>query len=158
MVSAATDRVRAALAAHGVPCEVMEFPQGTRSATDAARAIGTTLGQIVKSLVFLADGQPILVLTSGQNRVDTGKLSRVAGASRIERADADRVWAVTGFAVGGVPPVGHTTVLPTFVDVDLLAYETVYAAAGTPTAIFPIAPGALVQVTAGRTADLAQPQ
>lgn len=158
MVSAATDRVREALAVYGVPCEVMEFPQGTRSATDAARAIGTTLGQIVKSLVFLADGKPILVLASGRNRVDTGKLSRVSRASRIERADADRVRAETGFAVGGVPPVGHTTALPTFVDVDLLAYETVYAAAGTPTAIFPIAPSALVQVTAGRTVDLAESQ
>lgn len=158
MVSAATDWVRAALAVHGVACEVVEFPQGTRSATDAARAIGTTLGQIVKSLVFLADGRPILVLASGRNRVDTGKLSRVVGAARIERADADRVRAVTGFAIGGVPPVGHTSALPTFIDVDLLAYETVYAAAGTPTAIFPIAPPALVRVTEGRTADLAQPQ
>lgn len=158
MVSAATDRVRAALAAHGVACDVVEFPQGTRSAADAARAIGTTLGQIVKSLLFVADGQPILVLASGRNRVDTGKLARVVGAARIDRADADRVRAATGFAIGAVPPVGHTTVLQTFVDVDLLAYETVYAAAGTPTAIFPISPQALVRVTGGRTADLAQPQ
>jgi len=157
-VSAATDRVRAALAAHGVACDVVEFPQGTRSAADAARAIGTTLGQIVKSLVFLADGRPVLVLTSGRNRVDTGKLARVTGAARVERADADRVRAVTGFAIGGVPPVGHPAPLETFVDEDLLGYHVVFAAAGTPTAIFPIAPADLVRITGGRTGDVAQPQ
>lgn len=153
-----THRVLEALAALGIPGEVVEFPQGTRTAQDAARAIGTTLGQIVKSLVFLADGKPVLVLVSGRNRVDAGKLARAASAARIERADADRVRATTGFAIGGVPPVGHATPMETFIDEDLLAYDVVYAAAGTPTAIFPIAPGDLVRVTGGRTADLAQPQ
>ncbi len=157
VVISAADRVRAALAAHGVAGDVVEFPQGTRSAANAARAIGTTLGQIVKSLVFLADGRPILVLASGRNRVDTGKLSHVVGATSVERADADRVRSATGFAIGGVPPVGHATPLETFIDEDLLGYEIVYAAAGTPTAIFPIAPPDLVRITGGRTADLAQP-
>ncbi len=156
-MTTATDRVRAALAAHGVTGDIVEFPQGTRSAADAARAIGTTLGQIVKSLVFLADGRPILALTSGRNRVDSGKLARAAGATRVERADADRVRAATGFAIGGVPPVGHTPPLETFIDEDLLGYEVVFAAAGTPTAIFPIVPKDLVRITGGRTADLAQP-
>ncbi len=157
-MESATDRVREALAALGVSGEVVEFPQGTRSAQDAARAIGTTLGQIVKSLVFLADGKPILVLASGRNRVDAGKLARAVGARQIERADAHRVRAVTGFAIGGVPPVGHATSLETLIDEDLLGYAVVFAAAGEPTAIFSIAPRDLVHVTGGRTADLAQPQ
>jgi prolyl-tRNA editing enzyme YbaK/EbsC (Cys-tRNA(Pro) deacylase) len=112
----------------------------------------------VKSLVFVADGRPVLVLASGRNRVDHSKLALAAGAARVERADADLVRAATGFAIGGVPPVGHSTPLETFIDEDLLGYEIVYAAAGTPTAIFPITPQDLVSVTGGRIADLAQPQ
>ena len=157
-MTSATDRVREALVALGVPGEIIEFPQGTRTAHDAARAIGTTLGQIVKSLVFVADGRPVLVLASGRNRVDTTKLARAIGVARVERADADQVRTTTGFAIGGVPPVGHATPMETFVDEDLLAYDVVYAAAGAPTAIFPIAPADLVRVSGGRTADLAQPQ
>ncbi|MBM3471132.1 MAG: YbaK/EbsC family protein [Armatimonadetes bacterium] len=157
-MSSATDRVYQALSALGVCAEIQEFPQGTRTAQDAADAIGTTLGQIVKSLVFLADGRPVLVLASGKNRVDSGKLARAAGAGKIERADADRVRAATGFAIGGVPPVGHAAPMETYIDVDLLSYEIVYAAAGTPNAIFPIAPSDLVRVTGGRVAELAQPQ
>ncbi len=157
-MSSATDKVRQALSELGIASEVVEFPQGTRTAQDAARAIGTTVGQIVKSLVFIADGKPVLVLASGRNQVDTGKLARLAGAARIERADADRVRETTGFAIGGVPPVGHTRVLETFIDEDLLVYDLVYAAAGTPTAIFPIPPQDLVRATGGRVADLARPQ
>jgi len=157
-VSAATDRVREALAASGIVAEIVEFPQGTRTAQDAARAIGTTLGQIVKSLVFLADGRPILVLASGRNHVDTGKLARAAASARIDRADADRVRETTGFTIGGVPPVGHTVSLETFIDEDLLTYDIVYAAAGTPTAIFPIAPHDLVRATGGRVVHVARPQ
>lgn len=152
------ERVQQALNALGISVQIQEFPQGTRTARDAARAIGTTLGQIVKSLVFVADGRLLLVLASGRNRVDAAKLARAAGASRVERADVDLVRAATGFAIGGVPPVGHATPLETFIDEDLLKYDIVYAAAGTPTAIFPIAPGDLVRMTAGRTVDLAQPQ
>lgn len=157
-MASATHRVRAALAALGLGTDIIEFSQGTRTAQDAAAAIGTTVGQIVKSLVFLADGRPVLVLTSGRNRVDSAKLAREAGATRIERADADRVRAETGFAIGGVPPVGHATPMDTFIDQDLLAYDVIYAAAGTPTAIFPIAPRDLIRATGGRSADLAQPQ
>jgi len=155
---AATERVQLALAALGITAEIVEYPQGTRTAADAAAAIGTTVGQIVKSLVFLADGRPVLVLASGRNHVDTTKLARTVGATRIERADADRVRAETGFAIGGVPPVGHARALDTFIDEDLLGYEVVYAAAGTPTAIFPITPPDLVRATGGRAADLARPQ
>jgi Cys-tRNA(Pro) deacylase len=154
----APERVQQALADRGLRVEISEFPQGTRTAGDAARAIGTTLGQIVKSLVFVADGRPVLALASGKNRVDAAKLARAAGAARIQRANADLVRATTGFAIGGVPPVGHATPLDTFIDEDLLGYDVVYAAAGTPTAIFPIAPDDLVRVTGGHVADLAQPQ
>lgn len=157
-MNSGAERVRAALAAHGVAPEVVEFPQGTRSAAEAARAIGTTLGQIVKCLVFLADDRPILVLASGRNRVDPDKLSRAVGATHVKRADADQVRAATGFAIGGVPPVGHVVRLETFIDEDLLGYEVVFAAAGTPSTIFPVAPADLVRITGGRTADLAQPQ
>lgn len=158
MTTSATDRVRQALLAHGLSAQIQEFPQGTRTAQDAADAIGTTLGQIVKSLVFLADGHPVLVLASGKNRVDAGKLARAVGALRIDRADADRVRTATGYAIGGVPPVGHATPLETYIDEDLLSYGIIYAAAGTSTAIFPITPSDLVRVTGGRVADLAQPQ
>jgi Cys-tRNA(Pro) deacylase len=153
-MATAIERVQQALSALGVAAEVSEFPQGTRTAQDAARAIGTTLGQIVKSLVFVADGRPVLVLASGSNRVDLGKLARVAAATAVDRAGADVVREATGFSIGGVPPVGHSTPLDVFVDRDLLKYEVVYASAGTPTAIFPIQPVDLVRVTGGRTADL----
>jgi Cys-tRNA(Pro) deacylase len=154
----ATERVLRALADRGLHVEVSEFPQGTRTADDAARAIGTTIGQIVKSLVFVADGRPVLALTSGKNRVDGAKLARAAGAARVERAGADQVRATTGFSIGGVPPVGHATAIETFIDEDLLRYDVIYAAAGTPTAIFPITPDDLVRVTGGKIADLARPQ
>ncbi|MDR7521160.1 MAG: YbaK/EbsC family protein [Armatimonadota bacterium] len=154
----ATDRVRQALEAAGVSVEILEFPQGTRTAQDAARAIGTTLGQIVKSLVFIADGRPVLVLASGKNQVDPTKLARALGAVHVQRADADYVREATGFAIGGVPPVGHATPMETLIDEDLLQYEVVYAAAGTPTAIFAVAPEDLVRATGGQSADLARPQ
>jgi Cys-tRNA(Pro) deacylase len=157
-VASATERVQQILAERGLVIQISEFPQGTRTADDAARAIGTSVGQIVKSLVFTADGRPVLALASGKNRVDHGKLARAAGATRIQRADADHVRATTGFAIGGVPPVGHSTPLETFIDEDLLGYDMIYAAAGTPTAIFPITPQDLARVTGGRVVDLAQPQ
>lgn len=156
-MTTATERVQRALSAVGVAAEIAEFPGGTRTAQDAARAIGTTLGQIVKSLVFVADGRPLLVLVSGSNRVDLAKLARVAGATSVDRAGADAVREATGFAIGGVPPIGHAMSLDVFVDQDLLRYEVVYASAGTATTIFPIGPGDLVRISGGRTADLGTP-
>ncbi len=150
----AIDRVRAALQAAGLAVDIMEFPAGTRTAEDAARALGTSVAQIVKSLVFLADGRPVLVLVSGANRVDLGKLAAAAGARVIGKADAAVVREATGFAIGGVPPVGHSRVLPTFLDRDLLAHDVVYAAAGTPRAVFPIAPRALQEVIGAAEIDL----
>ena len=152
----AVARVQAALAAAGVEARIVEFAESTRTAQDAARALGTSAGQIVKSLVFLADARPILVLASGANRVDTSKVARLAGAARVEKATADATREATGFSIGGVPPVGHRTALPVYVDQALLTYDLVYAAAGTPHAVFPIEPSMLVRLTSGTVADLAE--
>jgi prolyl-tRNA editing enzyme YbaK/EbsC (Cys-tRNA(Pro) deacylase) len=122
-----------------------EFPQGTRTAADAAAAIGCEVGAICKSLVFRVGDEPLLVIASGANRVDEGRFG-------AEKADAAFVRDRTGFAIGGVPPFGHVQAIETIVDEDLLAYSTVWAAAGTPSSVFPIAPGDLVARTGGRVA------
>ncbi len=148
--------MRAALAERDLFAEVIEFPESTRTAVEAARAVGATVGQIVKSLVFVADGQPVLVLASGAHRVDPHKLAWAAAASRVEKATAETTRSVTGFSIGGVPPVGHLTALRVFVDAALLQHRIVYAAAGTPHAVFAVDPQALVRVTQGEIADLAE--
>lgn len=153
-MKASVERVVAALAALGIEAQVTEFPESTRTAEEAAAAIGIAVGQIVKSLVFVAGERPILALVSGANRADTAKLAALAGAP-IRRADADTVRAATGFSIGGVPPVGHATPLPTYLDRDLLRYDTVWAAAGTPNAVFPITPADLERITSATAADLA---
>lgn len=150
----ATDRVLAALHAGGVVTNILEFPHSTRTAADAAAAIGTTVAQIVKCLVFLADAQPVLVLASGANRVDATKLARAVGVRRIAKANADVVRDATGFSIGGVPPVGHPKPLPVYIDRDLLDFEIVYAAAGTPTSVFSISPALLQRLTRGTVVDL----
>jgi prolyl-tRNA editing enzyme YbaK/EbsC (Cys-tRNA(Pro) deacylase) len=148
-------RIRASLIEAGIAePQIREFDASTATAQDAADAIGTRLGQIVKSLVFMADLQPIMVLVSGANRVDTGRLAELVGAP-IKRADADQVRRATGFAIGGVPPLGHATQLRTFVDRDLLQYPEVWAAAGTPTSVFAIEPTTLVRITGGEVAQIA---
>ncbi len=153
-MSSTTDRVASALRAKGVAVQILEFPQSTRTARDAASAVGTTVTQIVKSLVFLADGRPVLVLGSGANRVDETKLAAAAGATRVEKADAGVVRDVTGFAIGGVPPVGHLRRLPVYIDRDLMTFDVVYASAGTPNTVFPIAPRLLERLTAAAVVDL----
>ena len=146
-------RVADALKAAGVDAEIRETPASTRTAEEAAAAIGTTVPKIVKSLVFLADGAPILALVSGSNRLDTDRLGAALGKS-ITRADANTVRTATGFAIGGVAPLGHATPLEILIDRDLLQFDQVWAAAGTPHAVFPISPEQLVQVTGGRVLDL----
>jgi Cys-tRNA(Pro) deacylase len=141
---------------NGLDINVVELDKSTRTAQLAAEAIGTELGSIVKSLVFLADGRPALVLVAGDRRADTKKLAQVLEAKKVKIADADTVRAKTGFAIGGVPPVGHHTVLPTIIDRSLSRFETVYAAAGAPNAVFPIAYGMLLQITAGQVADVTE--
>ena len=149
-------RVVDAAAGLGLTLEVREFPDGTRTAEDAARAIGVEVGQIVKSLVFLADGRPVVALVSGSNQLDERKLAMVAGVAKTARATAEQVREATGYPVGGVPPFGHATPLATFVDEDLLAHDVVWAAAGTPHLNFAISPTELVRVTGGTVSSLAR--
>ena len=147
-------RVVEAARAAGLEIEVREFPEGTRTAEDAARAIGVSVGQIVKSLVFTTDGRPVLCLVSGLNRVDGARLAVITGASAVRRASADEVERVTGFAIGGVPPLGHAHPLSIYCDRDLLAFDIVWAAAGTPRAVFSAQPLALVKACRATVADL----
>lgn len=150
-------RVYEALLAQGIRPEIREFPESTRTAAEAAAAIGTSVERIVKSLAFAAGEETVLVLASGVNRVDTGKLGEVVGAA-IGRADAEQVRRDTGFAIGGVPPLGHARALPVYVDRDLLLYDLVWAAAGTPNAVFPISPEELVRVSGGRVIEIKEEQ
>jgi prolyl-tRNA editing enzyme YbaK/EbsC (Cys-tRNA(Pro) deacylase) len=154
--TSAPDRVQASLSAAGLAARIQEFPTSTRTAQEAADAVGTSVGQIVKSLVFLAGGAPVLALVSGANRLDPDRLAAVTGVD-IGKADADAVRQATGFSIGGVPPTGFPAPIPTFIDRDLLRYPVVWAAAGTPRHVFPIAPQDLVRITGGRVADLKPP-
>jgi len=148
----AAQRVQDALQANGLETQVRHMPGSTRTAQDAADACGCQVGQIVKSLVFRGSqsGQAYLLLVSGANRVDEGIAAAQVGEP-LGRADAQFVRAATGFAIGGVPPLGHATPIATFMDEALLAYELVWAAGGTPDAVFPIAPERLRQAIAART-------
>jgi Cys-tRNA(Pro) deacylase len=140
----------------GVDIHPKEFPETTRSAADAALAIGVDLGQIVKSLVFGVDGEVVVALVSGDNLLDERKLASRAGADQAWREDADTVREATGFPVGGVPPFGHREPLRVFIDEDLLEYDELWAAAGTPHVNFAITPSELVKATGGIVCDLAQ--
>lgn len=132
---------------------VKEFPAGTRTAADAARAVGCEVGQIVKSLVFVAGGRPVVALVSGANRLDEKRLGAVAGEP-VLKADAETARSATGYSIGGVPPFGHATEIPVFMDRDLLGYEVVWAAAGRPDSVFEIAPSRLREMSAATVADL----
>ena len=144
-------KVQEALRILGVTCEVREMDKTTRSAQDAARAVGCEVGQIAKSLVFkgATTRQAVLVITSGSNRVDEKKLSERIGEP-VLKADADFVRQQTGFAIGGVPPVGHAQPIAVFIDEDLLTYSEIWAAAGTPQAVFRLPPQELQKITNGR--------
>jgi prolyl-tRNA editing enzyme YbaK/EbsC (Cys-tRNA(Pro) deacylase) len=139
----------------GLDLDVREFPEGTRTAQDAAAAVGCAVDQIVKSLVFIADATPVLVLTSGGNRVDVVKVGTHTGSAAVRKADAEEVRAATGYAIGGTPPFGHARELLVMVDRHLTGFDVVWAAAGTPRHVFPISPSDLVRVTGGEVADVA---
>ena len=156
-MSRAVSRVEEAARQLGLSIDVRRFPEGTRTAADAARAVNCEVGQIVKSLVFVADGEPFLALTSGANRADVGKLAGLVGASEVRRASPEEARAATGFAIGGTPPFGHPAPLRVLVDRDLLAYEEVWAAAGAPDAVFELSPEELLRVSGGSPADFAEP-
>jgi prolyl-tRNA editing enzyme YbaK/EbsC (Cys-tRNA(Pro) deacylase) len=147
-------RVVEAGAARGLTIEARRFPEGTKTAADAAAAIGCEVGAIVKSLIFAVDGEVVLAYVSGANQLDEKRLAAAAGGLKCSRVDADAVRAATGFPIGGVPPFGHATHLRVFVDPDLLGYDEVWAAAGTWNDVFPIAPARLVEASEGLVTDL----
>jgi prolyl-tRNA editing enzyme YbaK/EbsC (Cys-tRNA(Pro) deacylase) len=155
-MSGAIDRFVEAARAQGIEPDVRRFPEGTKTAQDAARAIGCDVGQIVKSLVFMADGRAVMAYTSGANRVDVARLAELIGASEVRRATPEEAREATGFAVGGTPPFGHPERLRSVVDEDLLRWPEVWAAAGTPDSVFPLAPAELLRVTGASPADLAE--
>ena len=148
-------RVVEAGAALGLTIVPRRFPEGTKTAADAAAAIGVHVGQIVKSLIFAVDGEVVLAYVSGSNKLDEKKLAAAADGTKCARVDADAVREATGFPIGGVPPFGHKTQLQVFIDPDLLQYDEVWAAAGTWTDVFGIAPQQLVEASGGTIADLA---
>jgi len=155
-LSSSAQRVQDALAALGFGAfTVVELPDSTRTAVEAAAAIGCTVEQIVKSLVFKGrqTDQPVLVVASGPNRVNTQTIAALLGEP-VDKPDADYVRARTGFVIGGVPPVGHSEPLATFIDQDLLQYDTIWAAAGTPRAVFELTPDDLVKMTGGQVIDV----
>jgi prolyl-tRNA editing enzyme YbaK/EbsC (Cys-tRNA(Pro) deacylase) len=138
----------------GIEVSPRTFADGTKTAQDAADAIGCTVAQIVKSLIFAVDGEVVLADVSGANQLDESKLAAAAGGARCSRVDADVVRAATGFPIGGVPPFGHATQLRVFVDAALLDHDEVWAAAGTWHDVFPLAPGVLVAACGGTVVDL----
>jgi len=152
-VSRLTSRFEAWLASSGIGVSVKQFPDGTRTAADAARAVGCDVGQIVKSLVFVAAGRPVVALVSGANRLDEGRLGAAAGEP-VTKADAEVARSATGYAIGGVPPFGYITDVPVFMDRDLLGHRVVWAAAGRPDSVFDIEPGHLRELSQATVADL----
>lgn len=141
----------------GIEVRPRRFPEGTHTAADAARAIGCRLEQIVKTLVFVdGDGEPVVFLVGGANRLDPLKGARAAGLEELHKADARATKARTGFSIGGIPPFGHDQPFPMFLDEDLLAYGEIWAAAGLPDTVFPLAPHDLLRASGARAADLKQ--
>jgi prolyl-tRNA editing enzyme YbaK/EbsC (Cys-tRNA(Pro) deacylase) len=155
-MSGGLDRFLEAARALGVDPEIRRFPEGTKTAADAAAAVGCELGQIVKSLVFIADDRPVLALTAGDHRVDVGKLAHVARAREARRADSEEARAATGFAVGGTPPFGHPDRLRAFADPALLRHAVVWSGAGVPDAVFALDPGRLVTLAGAKPADFVE--
>jgi prolyl-tRNA editing enzyme YbaK/EbsC (Cys-tRNA(Pro) deacylase) len=155
MLSSSAQKVQDALGAFEVNCRVVEMPATTRTAKEAAAAIGCTVGQIAKSIVFrtVAGRIPILVIASGTNRVNEKRIQEIVGEA-VEIADADYVRAVTGFVIGGVPPAGHASRIRTIVDADLLKFDVIWAAAGTPRAVFQLTPDDLQKITAGTVGQI----
>ena len=153
-MAGALDRFREEASKRGLSPKILEFPEGTKTAAEAARAVGCGIGQIVKSLVFVADGEAVLALTSGQNRVDSTALARLMEVSSVRKATPEEAREATGFAIGGTPPFGHPHPLRVFVDRDLLSHEVVWAAAGTPQAVFALTPQELLAASGGEPADI----
>lgn len=145
-----TEKVQAVLDEFGLELNIIEFSEPTRTAQDAANAIGCTVGQIAKSLIFKGKSsqKPVLIITSGSNRVNEKSIKSFTG-EELEKADAKFVLEHTGFVIGGIPPVGYTTPIATFIDDDLMQYDEIWAAAGTPNTVFKITPENLAEITKG---------
>ena len=154
-LSSSALKVQQALNAIGMQLEVVELPDSTRTSVEAAQAIGCLVGQIAKSIIFraLASQRPIMVIASGPNRVNEKVIETLIGEA-IGKADADFVRQRTGFVIGGVPPVGHPEQIETFIDMDLLQYPEIWAAAGTPHAVFRLTPADLLRMTGGKLVQL----
>jgi len=154
-LSESAQKVQKALQALGLSLQVVELPNSTRTAAEAADAVGSQVGQIVKSLVFRREvsGRPVLILASGANRVNLESVAALVGEP-LGKADADYVRQQTGFAIGGVPPLGHLQALDTWIDEDLFQYTEIWAAAGTPNAVFRLAPEDLLRMTSGRAVKI----
>ena len=152
------ERVAAALRGAGASGEVLELSDAATTAIEAAAALGVPVGAIVKSLVFTADGEPVLVLASGDHQVDTTAVAAVLKVEKVKRADVETVRSATGFPIGGVAPAGFPGPVRALVDEDLLGYETVWAAAGTPHTVFPTTYDELVRITGGSPAEVAATQ
>lgn len=154
-LSSSARKVQQVLESLGMSLKVIDMPDSTRTAQEAAQAVGCQVGQIVKSLVFRTkrSRRPVLVVASGQNRVNEKKSEALLGEP-LGKADADFVRETTGFAIGGVPPVGHLQPIETFMDQDLLQYESIWAAAGTPKSVFCLTPADLVKMTNGKVVDI----
>jgi prolyl-tRNA editing enzyme YbaK/EbsC (Cys-tRNA(Pro) deacylase) len=148
------ERVQAALHEVGVDVKVVRLSESTRTAVEAARAVGCELGAIAKSLLFLADGEPLLVICSGDKRVDTSKVAGLVGATTLKMAPAEDVRRITGYAIGGVPPLDHAMQLKKLMDNRLLRWPLIYAAAGAHDALFPIEPDVLARVSEATLADV----
>ncbi len=149
-------RVRAYAAERGVSIEIRRFPTSTRTAQDAAREIGVTVGEIVKSLVFVAGDRPLVVLCCGDRRVSEERLREAAGAAAVRRTTADEAKRFTGYAIGGVPPFAHETPCETLIDADMSRFEKVWAAAGLPDAVFEISVADLRRLANAKTAAIAE--
>jgi prolyl-tRNA editing enzyme YbaK/EbsC (Cys-tRNA(Pro) deacylase) len=146
----------AAVERYGVDVEVHEFPEGTKTAADAAEAIGCDVAQIASSLVFVADGEPVVVVTSGANRVSEDRLAAAVDADSVRMAEPEEAREATGWSIGGVPPFCHDRELTGLIDETLLDHDEVWAAAGTPEGVFPIAPDRLVELSGAEPADVAE--
>jgi prolyl-tRNA editing enzyme YbaK/EbsC (Cys-tRNA(Pro) deacylase) len=156
-LSPSAQKVQDALAAAGFAHQIVEFPQTTRSSAEAAAAIGCEAGDIAKSILFRAanSGQPVMVIASGTNRIDERKVASLLG-EKLKKADPDFVRAATGYAIGGVPPLGHASKIRVFLDRDLQKRSRIWAAAGTPNAVFPLSFDDLIRMTAGEAGDIRQ--
>jgi prolyl-tRNA editing enzyme YbaK/EbsC (Cys-tRNA(Pro) deacylase) len=154
-VHANSERVALALRAGGAGGEVHVLDESARTAPEAAQALGVPVGAIVKSLIFAADGAPVLVLASGDHLVDTAAVATILGVDRVRRADPDLVRTATGFPIGGVAPIAHPEPLTTLVDRHLETFAVIWAAAGTPDSVFPTSYDELLRLTAGIPADVA---